>query len=78
MISFIAALGQVGQTFMWIWWTLWVILFLALIVVLFKNLIGSHSSKTSPTKSAMDILKERYAKGEINKQEFEERKQDLY
>ena len=55
----------------------WVLVVLG-IVVLVRRVGGSSvSSGPPPSKTALDILNERYARGEIDKQEFEEKKRDL-
>ncbi len=55
------------------------ILFLALMVLAALALIRyiSRPTRHDSGGSAFDILKTRYARGEINKQEFEEKKKDL-
>lgn len=63
--------GFGGGWMMILWW----IVIISAIVVLVK--FASPGSKQTIEKSALDILKERYAKGEISKEEFREKKKDL-
>jgi putative membrane protein len=58
------------------------IVFLGLViwaaVELIRGLSGSNAMVTTgESRSALDILKSRYARGEISKEEFEARKRDL-
>ncbi len=50
------------------------------VVILLVRWLGSGSTGTVPPpagKTALDILKERFARGEIDKEEFEERRRLL-
>ncbi len=52
--------------------------FILFIVWIVKEVSGrNNSDKPRHGKSALEILEERYAKGEIDKKEFEEKKKDL-
>lgn len=53
----------------------WALLLIVLIVILIKAVLNSRSQNTGETP--MDILKRRYANGEIDKEEFEEKKKEL-
>ncbi len=78
-----------GQGFSWGWMLfggLMMILFwggiIALIVVAIRSLTGAGSSTANPTptntnSSALRILKERYARGEITKEEYEDMRHNL-
>jgi len=55
---------------------LWGLLFIILIVVIVRLLTNNKPQKNSGD-SSIDILKRRYARGEIDKEEFEKRKKEL-
>jgi putative membrane protein len=68
----------------WLWMLMgiafWILIVLAL-AYLVKYLVQITRRGEGPTAaapgSALDILKERYARGEINREEFQSRKKDL-
>jgi len=66
--------GMLGVAHMVLWW----ILLILGIVVLAKWLLGGGSEgKQSSNRRALEVLAERYARGEINKDEFQAKRRDL-
>lgn len=64
-----------GGGFMWIFWILLIVLAVVLTVGLAQRRAGIGSGARERT--ALDILKERYARGEIDREEFEQKRRDL-
>jgi putative membrane protein len=67
--------GWMGLAHGVLWWA-----FLILGIVLLVRWISRSDARTAaapPAETALDILKKRYAKGEIGREEFEQKKLDL-
>ncbi len=69
-------MGIFGMIFMLIFWGLIITGLVFLIKWLF-SLGNKTAEKNNSNSRALEILKERYARGEIDKNEFDARKQDL-
>ena len=66
-----------GMGFGWPFMLLFWVLLIVAVVVVVKWLAGPTGTGGTPGKTALDVLKERYARGEIDQKEFEQKKRDL-
>lgn len=63
---------------MWFGWIFWIVI-IGLIIYLIVRLTNQKSSGTGKIsdETPLDVLKKRYARGEITKEEFDSLKKDL-
>jgi putative membrane protein len=68
--------GMMGYVGMFIGLLFWIVI-IVIGYFLIKSLIEHNKTQSVTGKSALDIAKERYAKGEITKEDLEEIKKNL-
>jgi len=71
--------GFFGMGFGWFWWLLIIILVVIVVLVLVNrsNRNRDIHGNTGSKDNALDILEKRYANGEIDTQEYRQRKREL-
>ena len=64
---------------MWLGWIFWLVLIGAIVWMIINqsNRNRSQNQVNPQTESPIDIVKKRYAKGEITKEQFDQMKKDL-
>ena len=65
------------RSVMGLWWIIGISIIVAIVWLVTKTKNKNSNINTSFGKTPLDILKERYARGEIGKEEFEERRKSL-
>ncbi|MBD3609155.1 MAG: SHOCT domain-containing protein [Gammaproteobacteria bacterium] len=56
---------------------IWILIILGMVALVKWLSSGSGISSQQSSKTALEILQERYARGEIEREEFEQKKRDL-
>lgn len=73
--------GMMMGGFSWWWFPIFMILFWGLVIWSVVALVwkpsGLRGSNSSTADSALEVLERRYAKGEINKEEYAEKKKAI-
>jgi putative membrane protein len=69
--------GGGGMWFGPLWMIVWLAVLVAVIVAVVRWLGGIGGGGDGPTRTARDILDQRYARGEIDRDEYTKRKHDI-
>ncbi|MDD5489121.1 MAG: SHOCT domain-containing protein [Candidatus Moranbacteria bacterium] len=84
MMGYYGHMGGLGFGFGFVFMLIFWVLIFFVVMALIRGLSGRHGcgwhgldEQKGKENKALDILKERYAKGEISKEDFEKMKKDL-
>lgn len=76
MMGWADGYGWMG--FGWVFMVLfWVLIILGVVALLRWLGMGGNASRGAPRKTPLEILQERYARGEIEREEYEQKRRDL-
>ncbi len=67
--------GVMGYGMLIFGFIFWILILIGLILLI--KYLWEHGGAKAEHESALEILKKKYAKGEISKEEFEEKKKDI-
>ena len=76
MSGIVGGWGIIGMVFMFIFWALLITGIILLIVWIVRR-VNYAGKDVSRKDKAIEILEERYARGEISKEDFERMKRDI-
>ena len=66
-----------GGLFMWVFWVILLVLIVVIIRAVLIGIMPGKDNKPVQKEKPLDILKTRYARGEIDEEEFERRRREL-
>lgn len=69
--------GWGGMWLMPLFMLAWFALMIAVIIFLVRWLAGGNGGRSASTRTARDILDERYARGEIDREDYVQRRNDI-
>ena len=72
-------MGDEGHLFFGggVMWLFWILIIAGIFFVFFNMMKGGNNTPLQDKESPLDILKKRYARGEIDEAEYERRRNEL-